>query len=46
MDITTPAFGKMIEAMEKMPWLHIVSYDHAKNYQHERWFCQSCQKYG
>jgi len=37
-DITTPAFGKMIEAMEKMPWLHIVSYDHAKNYQAERWF--------
>ncbi|HUT45109.1 MAG TPA: zf-HC2 domain-containing protein [Sedimentisphaerales bacterium] len=41
MDITTPAFGKMIEAIEKMPWLHIVSHDNAKNYQRESWFSYS-----
>jgi hypothetical protein len=40
-DITTPAFSKMIEAMEKMPWLHIVRHDYAKNYQQESWFSYS-----
>lgn len=37
-DITPPAFGKMLEAMERMPWLHIVRYDHTTNYQQETWF--------
>jgi len=37
-DISTPAFAQMIEAMEKMPWLHIVYHDRVRDYREERWF--------
>ncbi len=38
LDIATPAFAQMIEAMEKMPWLHIVTYNRVGDYYGERWF--------